>query len=323
MRYGPDAPEATYVPHAYEEHSFDTGEVTLNYATTGSAANPAILLIPGQTESWWGYEEAMGLLADQFQVFAVDLRGQGRSSRTPGRYTFDNFGNDLVRFVGSVVGRPVVASGLSSGGIIAAWLSAYAPVGSIRGAHYEDPPLFASEVTPAFGPGIRQGAGPIFRLFNKYLGDQWSVGDVQGLLEAAPRELPGWLGGAVVGMVGSAEEPAQNLKEYDPEWGRAFWTGSVAASCDHAQMLSRVRCPVLFTHHAWRMGEGGNLIGAISGPQVEQVKRLVTAVGQPFVYKSFPETPHSMHGDDPALYARTVIEWASSLPKEALPATQL
>lgn len=323
MRYGPDAPEATYVPHAYEEHSFDTGEVTLNYATTGSAANPAILLIPGQTESWWGYEEAMGLLADQFQVFAVDLRGQGRSSRTPGRYTFDNFGNDLVRFVGSVVGRPVVASGLSSGGIIAAWLSAYAPVGSIRGAHYEDPPLFASEVTPAFGPGIRQGAGPIFRLFNKYLGDQWSVGDVQGLLEAAPRELPGWLGGAVVGMVGSAEEPAQNLKEYDPEWGRAFWTGSVAASCDHAQMLSRVRCPVLFTHHAWRMGEGGNLIGAISGPQVEQVKRLVTAAGQPFVYKSFPETPHSMHGDDPSLYARTVIEWASSLPKEALPATQL
>ena len=228
-----------------------------------------------------------------------------------------------MRFVGSVVGRPVVASGLSSGSIIAAWLSAYAPVGSIRGAHYEDPPLFASEVTPAFGPGIRQGAGPIFQLFNKYLGDQWSVGDVQGLLEAAPRELPGWLGGAVVGMVGSAEEPAQNLKEYDPEWGRAFWTGSVAASCDHSQMLSRVRCPVLFTHHAWRMGEGGNLIGAISGPQVEQVKRLVTAAGQPFVYKSFPETPHSMHGDDPALYARTVIEWASSLPKEALPATQL
>ena len=105
MRYGPDAPEATYVPHAYEEHSFDTGEVTLNYATTGSATDPAILLIPGQTESWWGYEAAMGLLADQFQVFAVDLRGQGRSSRTPGRYTLDNFGNDLVRFVGSVVGR--------------------------------------------------------------------------------------------------------------------------------------------------------------------------------------------------------------------------
>ena len=47
MRYGPDAPEQTYVKHAFEELSFDTGEVALNYATAGSSANPAILLIPG------------------------------------------------------------------------------------------------------------------------------------------------------------------------------------------------------------------------------------------------------------------------------------
>lgn len=41
----------------------------------------------------------MPLLPERFQVFAVDLRGQGRSSRMPGRYTWDNFGNDLVRFI--------------------------------------------------------------------------------------------------------------------------------------------------------------------------------------------------------------------------------
>ena len=41
----------------------------------------------------------MPLLAEHFQVFAVDLRGQGRSTRTPGRYTLDNMGNDLVRFI--------------------------------------------------------------------------------------------------------------------------------------------------------------------------------------------------------------------------------
>jgi hypothetical protein len=65
------------------------------------------------------------------------------------------------------------------------------------------------------------------------------------------------------------------------------------------------------------MDESGNLIGAISGPQVEQVKRLVTSAGQPFVYQSFPKTPHSMHGADPALYARTVIDWVATLSKEA------
>ena len=57
----------------------------------------------------------MPRLAEHFEVFAVDLRGQGRSSRTPGRYTLDNMGNDLVRFIDLVIGRPTVVSGLSSG----------------------------------------------------------------------------------------------------------------------------------------------------------------------------------------------------------------
>ncbi len=83
MSYGPDEPDITYVPQAYEEHLYDTGEINLSYATTGNPDNPAILLIPHQSESWWGFEAAMAMLADNFQVFAVSLRGQGRSSRTP------------------------------------------------------------------------------------------------------------------------------------------------------------------------------------------------------------------------------------------------
>ena len=143
VRYGPDHPDSTYVPHAYRERTFDTGEVVLNYAVTGDESQPALLLIPGQSESWWGYEKAMPLLSEHFQVFAVDLRGQGRSTRTPGRYTLDNFGNDLVRFIAHGVRRPVICSGLSSGGVLSAWLSAYAFPGQVRGAVYEDPPLFS------------------------------------------------------------------------------------------------------------------------------------------------------------------------------------
>lgn len=86
-RFGPDNPDATYVPHAFAEQTIDTGETVINYAVAGTPDKPALLLIPGQTESWWGYEKAMDLLKDHFQAFAVDLRGQGRSSRTPGRYT--------------------------------------------------------------------------------------------------------------------------------------------------------------------------------------------------------------------------------------------
>ena len=105
-RFGPHNPDETYIPHEFPEQLADLGEVQMNYVTVGDASKPALLLIPGQTESWWGYEQALPLLADHFQAFAVDLRGQGRSTRTPGRYTLDNMGNDLVRFIDVVIGRP-------------------------------------------------------------------------------------------------------------------------------------------------------------------------------------------------------------------------
>src|SRR6202034_3023069 len=159
-----------FVPHTFDEHIVDLGEVRLNYAVAGDASLPALLLIPAQSESWWGYEQAMPLLAEHFQVFAVDLRGQGRSTWTPGRYTLDTFGSDLVRFIDLVVGRPVIVSGLSSGGTIAAWLSAFAKPGQVTAAVWEDPPMFA--------------------LWNTYLGDQWSVGDWAALQRAIPRTLP-------------------------------------------------------------------------------------------------------------------------------------
>src|SRR5580765_3162530 len=145
-----------FVKHAYEEHTVILGEVAMNYVVSGPAARPALLLIPGQTESWWGFEKAIALLDKDFQVFAVDLRGQGRSTWTPRRYTLDNMGNDLVRFIALAIKRPVVTSGCSSGGVLSAWLSAFAMPGQVRGSHYEDPPLFSSEVNPLYGQSIRQ-----------------------------------------------------------------------------------------------------------------------------------------------------------------------
>lgn len=311
MRYGPENPEATYVPHAFEERLCDTGEAVINYARAGSPSNPALLLIPGQTESWWGYEKAMPLLAEHFEVFAADLRGQGRSSRTPGRYSWDNFGNDMVRFMQLAIGRPAVVSGLSSGGVITAWLSAYAMPGQVRGAHYEDPPLFASEVSPAVGQSIKQGIGHRFALMSKYLGDQWSVGDFAAMQAAAPQELPPHL--AALGRQAPGSEPPQNLKEYDPGWATAFWTGTVGVNCDHARMLSAVKAPVLFTHHFRVVNDEGWLIGASSDVQAQRAVALIQAAGQEVTYKSFPQMGHSMHGQDPELFANTLTEWAKGL----------
>lgn len=306
--------EHIFVPHAFVEQHVDLGEVRMNYASAGDAESPALLLIPGQSESWWGYEQVMPLLAAHFQVFAVDLRGQGRSTWTPGRYTIDNMGNDLVRFIDIVIRRPVIVSGLSSGGVLSAWLSAYAKPGQILAAVYEDPPLFASELVPAVGHSVRkQGAGPIFALWHKWLGDQWSIGDWAGMRSAASTELPARLAGREWPI-----DPPQNLREYDPEWGRATSSGTLMMGCDHASMLSAVRVPVLLTHHFFNVVEStGHVQGALSDLQAAQVGKLVTDAGQQFEYLRFPEMGHSMHAQDPALFARTLIDWTSSLAGSA------
>jgi hypothetical protein len=63
------------------------------------------------------------------------------------------------------------------------------------------------------------------------LGDQWSIGDWKGMRKAAATELPAWMREALMAMnplldgAASPEEPPRNLREYDPEWGRAFVTG--------------------------------------------------------------------------------------------------
>jgi pimeloyl-ACP methyl ester carboxylesterase len=303
--------------HGFPEQIVDLGEIRMNYAVAGDPANPALLLIPGQTESWWGYEAAMRLLADRYQVYAVDLRGQGRSTWTPGRYSLDLFGSDLVRFIDRVIGRPVFVSGLSSGGVLSAWLSAYAAPGQVRAAVYEDPPLFASEVDPAVGTSIRQGpVGARFALLYKWLGPQWSIGDEKGLAAAMASAMPSWMPAAI--KAASAERGGElpllgsgvNLREYDPEWADAFVSGRVALTCDHEAMLTQVKVPVLFTHHFHYTDPAtGNLLGASSDHQARHVRRLVEAAGNSFTYREFPSMPHSMHGHDPETFAATVTQW--------------
>ena len=79
-------------------------------------------------------------------------------------------------------------------------------------------------------------------------------------------------------------------------------------------MLSAVKVPVLFTHHFWTIDEAtGSLVRRTlrraggSGPRADRGGRA--AVELPVV----PAMGHSMHGQDPELFATTLGEWASTL----------
>jgi pimeloyl-ACP methyl ester carboxylesterase len=115
----------------------------------------------------------------------------------------------------------------------------------------------------------------------------------------------------------SFDEPPQNMREYDPEWGRAFYAGTATVNCDHAHMLASARAPVLFTHHYRAIDPGtGTVVGAVSDQQVDRARELVTHAGQPFEIMSFPGMAHSMHGQDPQLFTRTVAGWSQTIPPD-------
>ena len=151
-------------------------------------------------------------------------------------------------------------------------------------------------------------------MWNKWLGDQWSIGDWAGMQAAAPNELPSW----IAALAQARDEPPQNLREYDPEWGKAFWSGTVAASCDHARMLGAVKVPVLLTHHFRHVDPNtDHLTGALSDLGASSARALVEGAGQTVDYRSFPEMGHSMHGQDPELFVRTLVDWRTGLRDRA------
>jgi pimeloyl-ACP methyl ester carboxylesterase len=160
------------------------------------------------------------------------------------------------------------------------------------------------------GPGIRQSIGPLFDLWSTFLGDQWSIGAWDAMREGAAARLPEHMRSFPV-----PDEPPQNLKEYDPEWGRSFWTGTVGASCDHEQLLRSVAVPsVLLTHHMRVVDDAsGFLFGAMSDQQAQRVQALLTGAGVTVDYRSFPDVGHSMHGDRPELYVETLLDWVGSI----------
>src|SRR5512136_1510814 len=114
------------IPRGFQERLFTTGDVTLNYVVGPDNGLP-LLLIPGQMESWQGYKCVLPELSKRFHVFATDLRGHGKSTRTPGQYSYNICGNDLKRFIREVIRQPTLVAGLSSGGVLAIWLAANAP----------------------------------------------------------------------------------------------------------------------------------------------------------------------------------------------------
>ncbi|MEU4218789.1 alpha/beta fold hydrolase [Actinoplanes sp. NPDC026623] len=101
-------------------------EVTLAYLEAGDTSAPAMVLLHGLGDDSSDWGDVLADFAADFHVYALDLRGHGRSSR-PGRYSFELMRADVAEFLAMMGVERCILVGHSMGGAVAILLAQTAP----------------------------------------------------------------------------------------------------------------------------------------------------------------------------------------------------
>jgi pimeloyl-ACP methyl ester carboxylesterase len=251
----------------------------------GPPSGPPFVLIHGGSARWQYGRELLEALADGWHVFAPDLRGHGRSGRTPGAYRVRDYATDIAFLLREVVVEPAVVFGHSRGGEIAVMLAAREPA-LVRALIVGDAPL---------SPDTSPVDDPDHRARNELWRDL--AGHPAGEIEAALRAMPLVEPGATVPVraedaIGS-DSPwfafqAQTLQELDPETLASLLAGprELLDGYDPEALLPAIACPVLLLQADPRLG------GTLSEADVELGLRWLRDVS----LVRLEGIDHSLHG---------------------------
>ena len=111
----------------------------INYAE-GPENGPPLLFIHGISGRWQDWLNVVDAFAEDWHIYAVDLRGHGKSSWMTDGYHWRSYAEDQVEFIEHVLRQPTFVVGHSLGGATALGLN-YLRSDLVRAAVYEDPPL--------------------------------------------------------------------------------------------------------------------------------------------------------------------------------------
>ncbi|MFA5010042.1 MAG: alpha/beta hydrolase [Patescibacteria group bacterium] len=327
--WNPLMPAVESIPKRFAEKQVGVGKIILNYIE-GPDNGPPLLFIPGQAEFWQGYKLVLPSFSKHYHVFVVDVRGHGKSTHTPGEYSYNSCGEDLKEFLEKVVQKPTIVSGLSSGGVLAFWLAANASelVSAIIG---EDPPLFSS-----IWPRIK-GEKYMYRNFEVMVKNlDKPKRDIEGYfanlgipdpkggdkLMLIPRGIAKFIAGGFEinkklcpwrqydipmfpfnGRVGM-----KFLSEYDVDFSKATIDGRLSEGFDPESTLKRIQCPVLLIHAKWSRHKTWGLLGALDDHDVEKIRLAI----KDFKYAR-ADANHEVHMTKPKIFIKIVNDYLENL----------
>lgn len=215
------------------DERFQTGRFNASEAALFYIAGPRnglpLLMIHGTGSRWQPFQSILPILAEHYQVYALDLRGHGQSSHTPGAYRLDDYTGDIHQFIIHQIKAPAVIYGHSLGGLVAINLAAQEPQ-DLRGLVLGDPPLYYHDthIRDTFWHSA----------FNELLDFMIAHPD--------PVEMDAWLAQNYPGM--SAErrvERVGSLESLDPDVVRAVISDTLMEGISLSALVPRIDCPVL------------------------------------------------------------------------------
>ncbi len=296
----------------------------LHYAE-GPDNGPALLLIHGQTGCWKDYCPVLPQLSRSWHVFAVDCFGHGRSSRSADRYGLRPHGEALIWFVKTVIRRPAVVSGHSSGGLLAAYAAAYSgPL--IRGAVLEDPPVFSTE--PAFFPqsfACQDTYAPLHQYRLTRREECWEAYYLRRCLWGR-LFLPSGLTDRLADYAQRyarrcPDRPVQffflpsslnsmflYLRQYDDAFGEMFYDYTWHCGIPHEQLMADITVPTVFLHCKDSWTADGILLAAASDQQARRAVELISNCRLTEI-----SSPHNIHQAHPDAFLNAVEQLKTML----------
>jgi pimeloyl-ACP methyl ester carboxylesterase len=312
----------------FEEKRFNTGEIEINYVD-GPPNGASLVLIPGQGIDWKTYKEVLPLLSEIYHVYAVDVRGHGKSDWTTGNYTFTSIGRDMTAFLENVVREPAIISGNSSGGLIALWLAANHPH-LVRGVVLEDPPLFSAE-----WPRIQEDSYVYYVLqttveMSRELNNSRSISRLarcfmkirrpmpDGKMRSVPRSLAYLLSFIIrtsqklhsgrPSLPGRFGTITDVLVDFDSDFSQAWVDGRIYEGLDHADALQRARCPIILLQANWVRHPDFGLVGAMDDEDAARARELA-----PHMQFQRIDSEHVIHSHNPDLFVAIVDDFVASI----------
>jgi pimeloyl-ACP methyl ester carboxylesterase len=210
------------------ERSYDTGQVVLNIAE-GSTDGLPLLLLHGATQNWRTFEEFLPALERDWHVYAIDLRGHGKSGWVSSAYRVVDYVQDVVAVINHVIRSSVVVMGFSLGGTITFGVAAHLR-DKVRAIVALDPGLMFREV------GFEAATEPY--TFLKWIAETVSTTHSLPELTAQCKKY----NPALSDM--AAEMLAMRLRTLDPSMLTSLLANEALEGFDFEQVFPQIKCPM-------------------------------------------------------------------------------